>query len=167
MKKAVVLGGTLWLLCGVAGCSSDTRERAIKEVIGTMSGAADSVANIKTLVAKALADAQKAGKPLTAADLKPAENAANTTLRELGKKMQGLKLHTEANREGITAEQSKEWAQRYQTEVQQAADRLVKSQRELDAALQEAERNNKDAVVELRRTLEEVQREFESVTKQT
>jgi hypothetical protein len=172
MKKAVVLGSTLWLVCGLVGCSSDARERAIKDVIGIMNGSADSVGNIRTLVKKALEEAEKAKKPLTPADLKPAENAANTTLRELGKRMQSAKLTFEANREGVTEEQRKQWAKTYQSEVQSAAERLVKSQRELNAVLRDAEAynkqfNNTEAVAELRRVLDEVQREFESVTKQT
>src|SRR5262249_53936478 len=155
----VVLGSTLWLVCGLVGCSSDARERAIKDVIGYMNGSADSVGNIKTLVKKALDDAEKAKKPLTPADLKSAENAANTTLRELGKRMQTAKLTFEANREGITEEQRKQWAKTFQGEVQQAAQRLVKSQRELSAVVRDAEAYNKqfsqqEVVANLRRVLD-------------
>src|SRR5262249_61307368 len=117
MKKAVVLGSTLWLLCGVAGCSSDDREKLIKEVIETMRGAAETLGTVKTLVNDAVASARKSGKPLTAADLKKAENEANNALK-LGKKLQQLRLLNEGRREGTTDEQRKEWHAKYQGEVE-------------------------------------------------
>jgi hypothetical protein len=171
MKKAVVLGSTLWFLCGLVGCSSDNREKLIKDVITRMTGAAETLGTVKTQVTAAVNEAKKANPPrtVTEADLKKAVSTANDAVK-LGKEMQQLRLIIEGKREATTDEQRREWARKYQNEVQQAAERLVKSQRELNATLQDLEVSStaaKAAVEPLRKALEEVQQEFEAVTKQT
>jgi len=166
MKRNVVLVGIGFLLIGLVGCGSNSRDALVNRDINVIDGAAAQLGVVRDKVNEALDKSAKEKRALTGDDLKPAVQAA-AALKDVGKAMQKLKEQTDALTDSITKEEREELAQRFKARLQGAMVSLVKSQQEMDQAIRKAEdKGPKQAVVELKKTLELAQSEFGVLAKQ-
>jgi len=161
MKRTIVLAGTVCLVAGLAGCSSNPGEAQLNADIGAMRKAAAQCRVIKDKVNEALAKSKD-----NKLDLKAAVNAV-IQLKEDGKEMQLIREHTDLVKDNTTPEQRQDLVKRFKEKFEEAGVELQKAEEEMDAAIRKADEHGpKEAVEELKKTLVLAMHEFEMLAKQ-
>jgi hypothetical protein len=160
MNRTVVLLGTVLPLLGVVGCGSNPRDALVNNNIAVLRDATVQLRSVKDKVNAAVEKATKEQKTLSAADLKPAVDAA-AQLREVGKRLQKNKEDTDTLKDTTPPQERDDLRKRFQTKWVEANVDLERAQQELDTALRKAEeRSTREIVSELKNTLTQAQLEF-------
>jgi hypothetical protein len=109
LKKAIVLGSAFLLLCGISGCSSDSHDKLIQEMIDVLDDASSAMAKIKD---------QKTAK----------ENmdAVAAALKKDGKKLKSLTARSEAIGEHLDPDEKARLDKEYQAKFKEAYQRASK-----------------------------------------
>jgi hypothetical protein len=107
VKKALVLGSALFLLCGVSGCGGDSHDKLIKEMIEVLDDASAAMAKIK-------------GDSKENKTSKETMNAVVETLRKDGKKFKRLTRESEALGERLSTEEKARLEKEYREKFREA-----------------------------------------------
>jgi len=175
MRKLCVLLSTLFMFTCV-GCSNDPNDELIVGTIQVLGNTTRTIEQIKTQVADTVEAAKKDGKPLAIEKITLAAGKADE-LKKMAKQLQDIKAAADVRKENITPEQRPEYASRHKATFQRALQEVDKAQKDLEIALNEAGAYNASltdsedrakgasALAELRKKVEDGQREFEVLTK--
>jgi len=107
VKKALVLGSALFLLCGVSGCGGDSHDKLIKEMIEVLDNASAAMAKIK-------------GDSKENKTSKETMNDVVGTLRKAGKKFKRLTHESEALGERLSTEEKARLDKEYREKFREA-----------------------------------------------
>ncbi len=113
LRKVLVLGSALFLLCGVSGCGSDSRDKLITEMIEVLDHASGAMSKIK-------------GDSKTNKTPKDTMNMVIKTLEKDGKTFRDLTRRSEALGEHLDSEEKVRLAKEYQKKFQAAVDNASK-----------------------------------------
>jgi hypothetical protein len=103
MKKLVMVGGALLLLCGVSGCGSDSHDKLVQEMIDVLNGTRSVLHEIK--------------------DEKTAEQKAGE-LKKKGEQLRELKKRAEGLREALDPDEKARLEKEYKRKLEEAIARL-------------------------------------------
>jgi hypothetical protein len=104
MKKAILLVGTLLLLCGVSGCSSDSHEAYVKEIISILDDTRRILKGIK--------------------DSKNLEDVT-ARLTKKGEQLQDLRSRVESLKEPLSEDEKKRLDKEYKAKTEKAIQDLA------------------------------------------
>ena len=175
MRKLGVLMSTMFA-CLCVGCSSDPNDRLIVNTMSIMNDTTRAIEQIKSDVVQAVEAAKKDNKPLSIEKIRAVATKAEE-LKKKAKELQMAKAETDVRKENVTAEQRQEYSDRHKGSFTRNLEELGKAQIELTAALKDAEAYNESLpdgedrdngakeLADLRKKLDESQREFEVLTR--
>jgi hypothetical protein len=159
------------ILCGVVGCTGDPAVARITDTLNAAGNLTNKYNEVKDSVKKAIDAGAKSGKNITGKD----ENIANAIarakeIRTVALDLQVIREHTERIAGQTSPETKKELAARQGGRLQERLLALLEAERDLRTTLTEAEsradKQGKDELALLRKTIKEGNDAFEALNRQ-